>query len=132
MALEGYSAETVDSRQRLFAIGAFRAVGGLSSWLTPNLLARVYGGGLPNSGELLWSRLAGSRELALAAGPLLSDGGEDQRLWLQLGLACDVADMGATLLVSRRNGVGGWTTALALTTYTVSALLTGTALRSVN
>lgn len=120
----------MDRGPRLYAIGAFRAVGGLSAWVAPDLLARVYGGDPPDTDSLLWSRLAGSREAALALGPLLSDGG-DRRRWLQLGLACDLADMGATLLGNRRGaGLPRRSTALALATYAVSALLTGAALRS--
>jgi hypothetical protein len=121
----------MDSRGPLYAIGAFRAIGGLSAWVTPNLLARVYGGQPPDPGELLWSRLGGSRELALAAGPLLSEG-EDSIRWLRLGLGCDLADMGATVLGARRGGLSPLTTGLALATYTASALLTGAALRSLS
>ena len=120
----------MDANGHLQAIAAFRTVGGLSPWVAPNLLARVYGGDAPDSDSLLWSRLGGSRELALAAGPLLSEG-EDRRLWLRLGLACDFADMGATVLGTRRSGFSPWTTGLALATYAVSALLTTAALRSV-
>jgi hypothetical protein len=117
-------------RKRLYAIGAFRAVGGLSVWIAPDLLARLYGGDAPEAGSLLWSRLAGSREAALAVGPVLS-GGADRRRWLQLGLACDVADMVATLLADRRrDAFSRWTTGLALATYGVSALLTVAALNA--
>ncbi len=115
---------------RLYAIGAFRTGGGLSPWVAPKLLGRTYGGEL-DSGSLLWSRLAGSREAALALGPILSQG-DERRRWLQIGLACDLAVMAATMLGARgpdrlsRRGVG-----LALVTYAVSALLTASALNSV-
>src|SRR2546423_13099031 len=116
--------------QPVYAIGAFRTVGGLSAWLTPNLLARVYGGTGPDAESLLWSRLASSRELALAVGPILSEGPERRR-WLLLGLACDFADMAATLIGNRRGGrLSLRSTIPALATYSVSALLTGWALRS--
>jgi hypothetical protein len=116
--------------QPVYAIGAFRMVGGLSAWLTPNLLARAYGGTGPDAESLLWSRLAGSRELALAIGPIISER-EERRRWLLLGLACDFADMAATLLGNRRRDrFSARSTRLALLTYSVSALLTGRALRS--
>ena len=118
------------SQEPLYAIGAFRAVGGLSAWFTPNLLARVYGGDEPDRDVLLWSRLAGSRELALAIGPVFS-GREERRRWLMLGVACDVADMIATLIGNRRHHrlfVHG--TSLALATYSVSALLTMRAIKA--
>jgi hypothetical protein len=118
------------SQEPLYAIGAFRAVGGLSAWLTPNLLARVYGGDEPDRDALLWSRLAGSRELALAIGPVLSEGGERRR-WLMLGLACDFADMIATLIGNRRNHrLSAHSASLALATYSVSALLTMRAIKA--
>jgi hypothetical protein len=118
------------SQEPLYAIGAFRTVGGLSPWLTPNLLASAYGGDEPNPDALLWSRLGGSRELALAIGPILSEG-EDRRRWLMLGLACDFADMAATLILNRRqHGLSARSTVLALATYSVSALLTMRAIRS--
>jgi hypothetical protein len=114
----------------LYAISAFRAVGGLSGWVAPNLLARVYGGSEPDPDVLLWSRLASGRELALALGPVLGER-EERRRWLMLGLACDFADMAATLLGSRGDRrLSAYSTGLALATYSVSALLTGWALRS--
>jgi hypothetical protein len=113
----------------LRAIGAFRAIGGLSAWLTPDLLNRIYGGDKPEPESLLWSRIAASRELALAAGPLLSDG-PGRKSWLQLGLACDIGDMAATLLNARGGTLSKRTIGLALTTYATSALLTSAALRA--
>ena len=119
-----------ENAQPVYAIGAFRTVGGLSGWLTPNLLARAYGIDKPDAVLLIWSRLASSRELALAVGPILSEGPERRR-WLLLGLACDFADMAATLIGNRRSGRFSPRSMIpALATYSVSALLTGWALRS--
>jgi hypothetical protein len=115
----------------VYAIGAFRTVGGVSAWFAPNLLARVYGGAMPDAGSLLWSRLASSREIALALGPIMSES-EERRRWLLLGLACDFADITATLVGNRRcDRLSRRSTGLALATYSVSALLTVSALRSV-
>jgi hypothetical protein len=118
-----------ESNLPLRAIGTFRAIGGLSAWLAPDLLSRVYGGDKPESDSLLWSRMAASRELALAAGPLLSDG-PGRKSWLQLGIACDFGDMAATILSARGGTLSKWTIGLALTTYATSALLTSAALRA--
>jgi hypothetical protein len=118
----------VEADRSLRAIAAFRAVGGLSVWVAPDLVARVYGGTM-DPGSRLWSRLAGTRETALAVGPLLSAGADRDR-WLRVGLACDLADMGATVLGTRRRGFSPWTTGLSLATYAVSATLTAAALRS--
>jgi hypothetical protein len=119
-----------EKAQPIYAIGAFRTFGGISAWFAPNLLGRVYGGALPDAGSLLWSRIASSREIALALGPILSDEAEERRRWLLLGLACDFADMTATLVGRDRLSRRG--TGLGLATFSVSALLTVSALRSVS
>jgi hypothetical protein len=120
-----------EDNKPVYAIGAFRMVGGLSPWLAPNLLARTYGADRPQADSLVWSRLAGSREAALAVGPVLSEG-EGRRRWLLLGLACDFADMAATVVANRgRDRLFSRGTGLALATYTVSAFLTASALRAV-
>src|SRR5438067_693587 len=90
----------VDASRAMQAIGAFRAFGGASFWIAPDLTARAYRSG-PVARDRLSARLAGAREVALALGPLLSDG-EDRSRWLRLGLACDFADALATLIGRRR------------------------------
>jgi hypothetical protein len=45
-------------------------------------------------------RLFGVRDAVLAAGLQLSEG-QSRRLWLQMGIACDVADTFAGLLAGR-------------------------------
>jgi hypothetical protein len=117
-----------DANRAAQAIGAFRAFGGASFWIAPDLTARAYRSG-PVAQDRLSARLAGAREVALAIGPLLS-GGEDRSRWLGLGLACDFADALATLIGRRRGEIPPATAALCLVTYAVSAVLTGTALRS--
>jgi hypothetical protein len=108
--------------------GAFRAFGGASFWLAPDLTARAYRSG-PVARDRLSARLAGAREVALALGPLLSDG-EDRNRWLRLGLACDLADALATLIGRRRGEIPPATAALCFVTYAASVMLTGAALRS--
>src|SRR5439155_26037756 len=76
----------VQANRATTAIGAFRAFGGASFWIAPDLTARAHRSG-PVAGDRLGARLAGAREVALALGPLLSDG-EDRSRWLRLGLAC--------------------------------------------
>ncbi|TMK98040.1 MAG: hypothetical protein E6G34_10225 [Actinobacteria bacterium] len=111
------------------AIGASRAFGGASFWIAPDLTARAYRSG-PVARDRLSARLAGAREVALALGPLLSDG-EDRSRWLRLGLACDLADALATLIGRRRRGeIPPATAALCFVTYAASVMLTGAALRS--
>jgi hypothetical protein len=45
----------------------------------------------PDRNQFYVGRLAGSRQVALAAGTALSEG-DARWLWLRLGLACDVLD----------------------------------------
>jgi hypothetical protein len=114
----------------LWGIGAFRAFGGAVFWIAPGPTARVYGARI-GPGERLTARLAGVREVALAAGPLLS-AKTDRRRWLQLGLACDLADAAATLIGQRRGDLSANTASLCFVTYGISAALTAAALRSVS
>ena len=118
----------IDAGRAMQAIGAFRAFGGASFWIAPDLTARAYRSG-PVARDRLSARLAGAREVALALGPLLSDG-EDRSRWLRLGLACDFADALATLIGRRRGEIPSATAALCFVTYAASVMLTGVALRS--
>ena len=120
----------VDASRAMQAVGAFRAFGGASFWIAPNLTARAYRAG-PVAPDHLSARLAGAREVALALGPLLSDG-EDRSRWLRLGLACDLADALATLIGRRRGEIPPATAALCFVTYAASLMLTGAALHSSN
>jgi len=120
----------VDAGGAMQAIGALRAFGGASFWIAPDLTARAYRSG-PLARDHLSARLAGAREVALALGPLLSDG-EDRSRWLRLGLACDLADALATLIGRRRGEIPPATAALCFVTYAASLMLTGAALRSSN
>jgi hypothetical protein len=120
----------VDADLATQAIAAFRAFGGASFWFAPDLTARVYRSG-PVARDRLSARLAGAREVALALGPLLSEG-EDRSRWLRLGLACDLADALATLIGRRRGEIPPATAGLCFATYAASVMLTGAALRSSN
>ena len=122
------SRQGVDAGRAIQAIGAFRAFGGATFWIAPDLTARTYGSG-PVARDRLSARLAGAREVALALGPLLSDG-DDRSRWLRLGLACDLADALATLIGRRPGEIPPATAALCFVTYTASVVLTVAALRS--
>jgi hypothetical protein len=88
-----------------------RVAVGLQSWVSPSLTGKVFG--LPPEdirGGAYPLRLFGVRDLALAAGPLLAPAGQ-RKLWWQLGIACDVADVAAAA-VSAREGRLPATTAI--------------------
>jgi hypothetical protein len=128
LASDSEPRQGVSAGRAVRAIGAFRAFGGASFWIAPDLTARAYRSG-PVARDRLSARLAGAREVALALGPLLGDG-EDRLRWLRLGLACDLADALATLIGRRRGDIPPATAALCFVTYAASVMLTGAALRS--
>jgi hypothetical protein len=86
----------VHSVKAVNALVVYRAFAGVSIWVAPGLTARFFGF-KPDRGQFYVGRLAGSRQVALAAGTLLSDG-EARRLWLRLGLICDVLDTAAAAI----------------------------------
>jgi hypothetical protein len=66
-----------------------RAAVGVAAWVAPRLSGRILGLDGPSAGQArLVVRLFAVRDLALAAGLQLSRG-QDRRLWLQLGIACE-------------------------------------------
>jgi hypothetical protein len=83
------------------ALAGLRAAVGVSSWATPNVAGRLFGLDPSNNPQASYvARLFGARDFALAAGALTSDG-EDRRRWLQLGMACDLADAAAGYIAGR-------------------------------
>jgi hypothetical protein len=84
-------------------IAFLRIAIGVVSWFAPRLGGRLFGldvSGNPQAPYL--ARLFGVRDVVLGLGSLQSSGAA-QKQWLQLGMACDVADVGAALL-GRRDG----------------------------
>jgi hypothetical protein len=94
------------------ALVGLRAAVGVSAYATPNLAGKLFGldpDANPQAAYL--ARLFAARDLALAAGTQASDG-PARTLWLQAGLACDVADVGAALLGRRDDTLPALTTVL--------------------
>lgn len=83
---------------------------GAVALLAPGLAARVMGaGGGKDAGRDLVTRIFASREIALGAGYLLSDG-RGRTLWARLGVAVDSLDA-VSGLKSRKAGVPLWASA---------------------
>jgi hypothetical protein len=83
------------------ALSGLRAAVGVGAWATPNVAGRLFGLDPENNPQASYlGRLFGARDLALAAGTLTSDG-EDRRRWIQLGMACDLADAAAGYIAGR-------------------------------
>lgn len=110
----------------LKALSGMRTAIGASAWLTPRLAGRLFGldiDGNPQAPYL--ARLFGVRDLALAAGPLQSEG-EARARWLKIGVVCDAADAAAAML-AWRDGYVGAPTAVLLTAPALGALAMGVA-----
>jgi hypothetical protein len=106
------------------AIARTRAPIGFGAWAMPNLAGRLFGLSPRENPQMPYmARLFGARDLALAAGLQLSEG-EARRTWVQIGLACDVADAAAALL-ARRGGYISPATTVLLTAPAVGGALLG-------
>lgn len=93
-------------------ITGLRASVGAGAWLTPRLAGKLFGldpGANPQLPYL--ARLFGVRDVALAAGLTMSSG-ESRRVWLQLGIVCDLADTVAGLLAGRNGTLSKSSTVL--------------------
>ena len=103
---------------------------GLSSWLTPRVAGKLFGldaNANPQSPYL--ARLFGARDVALGVGMLLSEG-DAHSTWLQIGIACDVADAVAGLAAGGRGYLGPVSAALVTGTAIGAAALGVAALQA--
>jgi hypothetical protein len=82
------------------ALVAYRAFAGVGIWVAPGITARLFGFERDRS-QFYVGRLAGSRQVALAAGTAITDG-EARGLWLRLGLSCDVLDTLAAAIAASK------------------------------
>jgi len=112
------------------ALAIYRAFAGVSVWLAPSQMARVFGLETGDGSALAYAgRLAAVRELTLGVGPLISDG-EARRTWLRLALLCDLSDTLAAATGARGSGLPAGAAARAGAATITSGLLTLAALRS--
>jgi hypothetical protein len=101
------------------ALIGLRSSIGAGAWIAPRLAGRLFGLDAVANPQLPYvGRLFGVRDVALAAGLGLSSG-QSRRLWLQLGIACDAADVVAGILAGR----GGQISKLSTVLVTAPALL---------
>ena len=85
------------------AVALTRAAIGAGSWLAPINAGKAFGiDASEDVSAALYLRLGGSRDFALAAGPLLTDGAARRKM-LAVAAACDVGDIAAVVL-ARREG----------------------------
>ncbi|CAA9513846.1 MAG: hypothetical protein AVDCRST_MAG45-2080 [uncultured Solirubrobacterales bacterium] len=118
----------VPGSQSAQALVGLRLAIGLSSWLTPRVAGRLFGLDAKANPQLPYlARLFGARDVALGAGLVLSEG-DSRAVWLQIGVACDVADAIAGLAAGRRGYLGPVSAALVTGTALGAAALGKTAL----
>lgn len=91
----------MDADAAIRALVALRSAVGVSTWATPGLAGSLFGLKPRDNPQAPYlARLFAVRDLALAVGAAQSSGAP-RRQWLQLGLACDVADAAAAVLGGR-------------------------------
>jgi hypothetical protein len=112
----------------LTTLAGIRLAVGVGAYATPNFAAKLFGlDPVANPQASYLGRLFGVRDVALAAGTLGADE-QSRKLWVRLGVLCDVADIGASVLavrngsVSKLTGVLAGGTALGATVLGVLAL----------
>jgi hypothetical protein len=99
-------------------LAGLRTAIGVGAWVAPETSGRLFGlDPDANPQSTYVGRLFASRDAALAAGYVATDG-DARRFWWQAGVACDLLDAVAGVLAVRRGDV----------TPGTGVLLTGTAL----
>ena len=91
----------MNAEQSVRNLAVLRLLVGVVSYLAPNLGGKLFGldtAGNPQAPYL--ARLFGIRDIALAVGALQTSG-DARRLWLQLGVLGDAADVGAAAIGHR-------------------------------
>jgi hypothetical protein len=113
--------------ETLRPLAAIRFAVGIGALVAPGTTGRLFG--LPDAPEANYTaRLFGVRDIALAVGTLQATG-EAQRQWTQLGVACDVVDIGSALLARREGTFGLVSTVLTAGTAATAAALGAKALQ---
>jgi hypothetical protein len=94
------------------SLAVARSAIGAGGWLIPVTVSRLFGMDIRSdvSGSL-FLRLGGSRDFALAAGPLLTDGPSKANM-LKVAAACDVGDIVAVAIARRERKISRLSAAL--------------------
>ena len=102
--------------QPTLLLSAVRSAIGASGWLMPKTAARLFGMDVSKDvGAALFLRLGGTRDFALAAGPLVTDGRAKTQM-LKIAAACDLGDLLAVGIAHRRgkiSALSAWLFAVA-------------------
>lgn len=104
------------------SLAGLRLVVGIGAYIAPDLTGKAFGlDPAANPQASYTARLFGVRDVALAIGTLAAPAGS-RSLWWQVGILCDVADVGAAVLGHRS---GRLTTLSAIAAGGVAAVAVG-------
>jgi hypothetical protein len=93
-------------------VALIRAAIGASGWFMPLTAGRLFGMDVSKDvSAALFLRLGGSRDFALAAGPLVTSGAASTRM-LKIAAACDVGDIVAVEIARRRGKLSRFSSVL--------------------
>jgi hypothetical protein len=99
-------------------LAAARSAIGASGWLMPKTAARLFGMDVSRDvSAALFLRLGGTRDFALAAAPLVTDGRSRSQM-LKIAAACDLGDILAVGIAHRRGTISG----LSAASFTLASL----------
>lgn len=119
---------SMNRAQAINALAGVRVAVGLTSWLLPRPTGAMFGlSAKANPQAPYLARLFGVRDVALAYGALSSEG-EQQRQWLAIGVACDVADAAAGIAGGKRGYLSKLSSSLVTGVSLIAALLGALAL----
>jgi hypothetical protein len=94
------------------ALAVTRSVIGASGWLMPITAGKLFGMDVSNDvGAALFLRLGGTRDFALAAGPIVTTGQSSKQM-LKVAAACDIGDILAVGVAYRRGKISALSAAL--------------------
>lgn len=94
------------------ALSATRAAIGASGWAMPITAGKLFGiDASKDVSAALYLRLGGTRDFALAAGPLVTAGAARRKL-LAVAAACDLGDIAAVAIARRNDKVSTYSAGL--------------------
>lgn len=94
------------------AVALTRTAIGASGWLMPITAGKLFGMDVSKDvSAALFLRLGGSRDFALAAGPLVTQGQASKQM-LKIAAACDVGDILAVAIGHRRGKLSALSAAM--------------------
>jgi hypothetical protein len=113
-------------------IAILRIAIGVISYLAPNLGGKLFGLDPSSNPQAPYlARLFGVRDIALGVGAMQSSGAAQKQL-LQLGMACDIADVGAAVFGKRSGYLPAVTALLVGGTAAAAAAMSAAAVSEVD